>query len=74
MPEAVKVEPAEAELCRKPALARAKELMRPHGGRDRPRAALGEAPDRVGEAEARLRARGVVCPDRFAAMLAPAFG
>jgi hypothetical protein len=35
---------------------------------------LSEAPDRVHEAEARLRARGVARPDRFAAMLAPAFG
>ena len=35
---------------------------------------LCEAPDRAGEAEARLKGRGVVRPDRFAAMLAPAFG
>jgi hypothetical protein len=35
---------------------------------------LCQEPDRVGEAEARLRVRGVVRPDRFAAMLAPAFG
>jgi hypothetical protein len=35
---------------------------------------LCEEPGRVGEAEARLRVRGVVRPDRFAAMLAPAFG
>jgi hypothetical protein len=35
---------------------------------------LCESPERAGEAEARLRVRGVVRPERFAAMLAPAFG